>query len=213
MGTRERPRDRAFRSAEETVAAVARELRLARTSAGLSLREVAAAAGVSHTKVWHIEHGRTPDVSVLDLAVIASATGLRLGLRLWPDGDPIRDAAHVQLLGRLRARLHPDLRWRTEVPISLPGDRRAWDAAIAGIGFVIGVDAETRIRDAQAVVRRVNLKQRDGELDHVILLVADTRANRAALRAAATELAEAFPVPAREALKALAAGRAPGATG
>ncbi|HSK52696.1 MAG TPA: helix-turn-helix transcriptional regulator, partial [Clostridia bacterium] len=92
MGTRERPRDRAFRSAEETVAAVARELRLARTSAGLSLREVAAAAGVSHTKVWHIEHGRTPDVSVLDLAVIASATGLRLGLRLWPDGDPIRDA-------------------------------------------------------------------------------------------------------------------------
>jgi hypothetical protein len=60
------------------------------------------------------------------------------------------------------------------------------------------------------VAWRVNLKQRDGELDHVILLIADTRANRAALLAAATELADAFPVPARDALKALAAGRAPG---
>lgn len=211
MGTRERPRDRAQRSAEETVAAVARELRLARTSAGLSLRDVAAAAGVSHTKVWRIEHGRPPGVSVLDLTRIATAVGLRLGVRAWPDGDPIRDEAHVQLLGRLRARLHPDLRWRTEVPLPIPGDRRAWDATIAGIGFVIGVEAETRVRDAQAVVRRVNLKQRDGELDHVILLVGDTRANRAALRAAALELADAFPVPARDALKALADGRAPGA--
>jgi transcriptional regulator with XRE-family HTH domain len=210
MGTRERPRDRAQRVAAEIVTSAARELRLARVTAGLSLREVASATEMSHNKIWRVEHAASANVSVLDLTRVAEAVGLDMSLRFHPGGDPIRDAAHVQLLARLRARLHPDLRWRTEVPLPIPGDRRAWDAAIAGIGFVIGVEAETRIRDAQAVVRRVNLKQRDGELDHVILLVADTRANRVALRIAAAELADAFPVPARDALKALATGRAPG---
>jgi transcriptional regulator with XRE-family HTH domain len=179
-------------------------------TAGLSLREVAFAAGVSHNKVWRIEHAKTLDVSVLDLTRVASAVGLDISLRFYPGGDPIRDAAHVQLLQRLRARIHPDLRWRTEVPLPIPGDRRAWDAAIAGVGFVIGVEAETRVRDAQAVARRVNLKQRDGGLDHVILLVADTRANRLALRAAQPELADTFPITPRIALAAVAEGRTPG---
>ena len=71
------------------------------------------------------------------------------------------------------------LRWRTEVPLLIPGDLRAWDATIVGPGFGVGVEAETRLRDLQAAARRTNLKQRDGELDHVILLVADTRAQPA----------------------------------
>jgi transcriptional regulator with XRE-family HTH domain len=185
-------------------------LRLARVTAGLNLREVALAAGVSHNKVWRIERATTLDLSVLDLTRVAAVVGLDISLRFYPGGDPIRDAAHVQLLQRLRARIHPDLRWRTEVPLPIPGDGRAWDAAIAGVGFVIGVEAETRVRDAQAVARRVNLKQHDGELDHVILLVADTRANRLALQAARPELAEAFPITQRIALGALAEGRCPG---
>jgi transcriptional regulator with XRE-family HTH domain len=179
-------------------------------TAGLSLREVAFAAGVSHNKVWRIEHAKSLDVSVLDLTRVATAVGLDMSLRFYPGGDPIRDAAHVQLLHRLRARIHPDLRWRAEVPLPIPGDRRAWDATIAGVGFVLGVEAETRVRDAQAVARRVNLKQRDGELDHVILLVADTRANRLALQAARPELADALPITPRIALGALAEGRSPG---
>lgn len=179
-------------------------------TAGLSLREVAVAAGVSHNKVWRIEHAKTLDVSVLDLTRVGAAVGLDMSLRFYPGGDPVRDAAHVQLLHRLRSRIHPDLRWRTEVPLPITGDRRAWDATIAGVGFVLGVEAETRVRDAQAVARRVNLKQRDGELDHVILLVADTRANRLALQAARPELVDAFPITPRIALAALAEGRSPG---
>ena len=130
-------------------------------------------------------------------------------MRLYPGGDPIRDAAQFGLLSRLRGRIHPDLRWRTEVPLPLPGDRRAWDAVIAGPGFVVGVEAETRLRDIQAVARRTNLKQRDGALDRVLLLVADTRANRHALRQASDVLSTGFPVAQRDALRALNAGRAP----
>jgi transcriptional regulator with XRE-family HTH domain len=192
------------------LASSATELREARISAGLSQRAVAEAAGVSHSTVSRLERQRSPDASVLVIARVGAAVGLKPTLRLYPDGDPIRDAGHVQLLERLHARIHAQLRWRTEVPLPIPGDLRAWDATIAGLGFVIGVEAETRIRDAQAVARRTNLKQRDGELDHVILLFADTRANRLALRLGAADLSEAFRVSQRDCLRALREGRDPG---
>jgi len=209
MGTRERPIDRARRLTAEQLRALGRELHLARIGAGLSLRDVAAAAHVSHTEVWRIERACSPTVRVATLGRVAGIVGLALSVRVFLDGDPIRDAAHVRLLTRLHARIHPDLRWRTEVPLPLPGDRRAWDATIGGRGFVVGVEAETRIRDAQAVVRRLNLKQRDGELDRVVLLVAGTRANRQAVRLAMDDVAS-FTIASRDALLALREARDPG---
>jgi transcriptional regulator with XRE-family HTH domain len=210
MATRDRPIDRANRAVALLVSSTARELREARHAAGLSQRAVASAAGVSHPTVSRVERGVSPEVSLLVIARLSAVVGLKPTLRLFPDGDPIRDIAHVQLLERLHARIHPQLRWRTEVPLPIGGDARAWDATIAGFGFVVGVEAETRVRDAQAVGRRINVKQRDGELDHVILLVADTRANRLALRLGASGLAEAFPISQRDCLRALREGRDPG---
>ena len=210
MGTRDRPIDRARRVVGTILTTTATELREARIAAGLSQRAVAEAAGVSHPTVSRIERGASPEISLLAIARVGAAVGLKPVLRLYPDGDPIRDIAHVKLLERLHARIHPQLRWRTEVPLPIPGDPRAWDATIAGMGFVIGVEAETRIRDAQAVARRTNLKQRDGELAHVVLLVAGTRSNRRALAAARPGLAAAFPVSQRDCLRALRDGRDPG---
>jgi transcriptional regulator with XRE-family HTH domain len=209
MATRDRPIDRANRTAASLVAATALDLRQARINAGLSQRAVADAAGVSHPTVSRIERGTSPAVSLLVIARLGAAVGLKPALRLYPDGDPIRDLAHLQLLERLHDRIAPQLRWRTEVPLPIHGDLRSWDATIAGLGFVIGVEAETRLRDAQALARRTNLKQRDGELDHVILLVAGTRANRRAL-AVAPALTDAFPVSQRDCLRALSEGRDPG---
>jgi transcriptional regulator with XRE-family HTH domain len=209
VGTHDRPIDRANRLTTAILMDAGRELRLARIGAGLSQREVAAAGGVSHPTVSRLERGKAPAVTVLVLARVGGAVGLQLSARFFPGDDPIRDAGQTKLLHRLRRRVHPALRWRTEVPLPLPGDRRAWDAAIAGRGFTIGVEAETRIRDAQAVLRKTNLKQRDGGLDHVVLLVSDTRANREALRHAADQLA-AFTVTQRDALRALRSGVDPG---
>jgi hypothetical protein len=160
--------------------------------------------------VSRIERGASPEISLLVIARVGAVVGLKPTLRLYPDGDPIRDVAHIKLLERLHMRIHTQLRWRTEVPLPIPGDLRAWDATIAGLGFVIGVEAETRIRDVQAVARWTNLKQRDGQLDHVILLVAGTRANRRALAAAPGELAAAYPLSQRDCLRALRDGRDPG---
>src|SRR3990170_5607742 len=74
-----------------------------------------------------------------------------------------------------------------------PGDRRAWDAVVRGRGWCAGVEAETRLRDAQATARRIGLKARDGDVDHVVLLLADTRRNREALAVAREALRGAFP--------------------
>jgi transcriptional regulator with XRE-family HTH domain len=210
MATRDRPIDRANRTVTVLVSATARDLREARLAAGLSQRAVAAAAGVSHPTVSRVERGASPEVSLLVIARMSAAVGLKPTLRLFPDGDPVRDVAHVRLLERLHERIHPQLRWRTEVPLPIAGDLRAWDATIAGLGFVMGVEAETRVRDAQAVGRRINLKQRDGELDHVILLVAATQPNRRALAAASGALAAPFPISQRDCLRALREGRDPG---
>ena len=209
MATRDRLLRRANRTANDLVRVCGAEIRLSRVTAGLSQRDVGDAAELSHATVSRIERGISREVSVLSLAKLATVVGLDLSVRLYPGGDPIRDAAQFGLLSRLRGRIHPDLRWRTEVPLPLPGDRRAWDAVIAGPGFVVGVEAETRLRDIQAVARRTNLKQRDGGLDRVLLLVADTRANRHALRQASDVLSTGFPVAQRDALRALNAGRAP----
>ncbi len=200
--------ERARRAAERHRSEAARELRLARITAGLSQRAVAREALVSHSTVGRVERGQEPEVSVELLARLASVVGLDMALRFYPGGDAVRDTAHLALLERLKARVHPGLRWRTEVPLAIAGDRRAWDAVISGAGWAIGVEAETRLRDLQAVQRKLALKVRDGQLDHVLLLVADSRGNRLAVR----EARESQPgsVQQRDILAALAAGRDPG---
>ncbi len=156
-----------------------------------------------------MENGRARRVPYETLAVTAAVLGLDLPLRTFPAGEPIRDAAQVALLGRLRTMLGPELRWRTEVPLAIPGDRRAWDAVIEGRGWRVPVDAESRLRDVQAFSRRLALKQRDDRSESVILLVADTRHNRHVLRLAGPDLAATFPTPGRQAIAKLSNGERP----
>jgi hypothetical protein len=61
----------------------------------------------------------------------------------------------------------------------------------------------------QAVERRLALKQRDGQVDHVVLVVADTRRNRRAL-ASAPAAFPGFGRDARRVLRDLTGGMDPG---
>jgi hypothetical protein len=131
---------------------------------------------------------------------------------LIPDADPALDSGQLALLARLRRILDPGLVVRTEVPLPLAGDRRAWDAVVE-LETVVGIEAETRLTDAQALERRLALKQRDGRMGIVILLVADTRANRRFLEFHRENLRSRFPLDTRELLAALRAGKAPRASG
>jgi transcriptional regulator with XRE-family HTH domain len=195
---------------------VGQEHRLARVGGGLSLRDAAAASGATHQQLLRFEHGDLVRVSIPELGAWCSVVGLDLVLRTYPAGDPIRDRAHLALLERLRSRLHATLRWRTEVPLGIEGDLRAWDAEIRGrepAPWRARVEAETGIPDGQALERRLNLKAHDDPDGHVILLVSDTRSNRTALRAIRNGMRDAYPLDSRAILAALRDGRDPGASG
>ena len=209
MGTKSGVADRARRRISEDERRLRVDIADARRNAGLSQDAIGAACGISGSAEGRIETGVTRIVDIRTLAAMAAAVGLDVRLRAYPAGDPIRDAGQIRLLERLRARLHPSLRWSTEVPLPIDGDLRAWDALIRGDEWRIVVEAETVIDDLQALERHLALKRRDGREDHAILLVADTRRNRRAL-AAAPAVFGTFSRDARPILRALGSGADPG---
>ncbi len=168
---------------------------------------------MSHAQLGRIERGSNRDLTFDQVARAGIAVGLRLGARLYPDGDPLRDRAQLALLERFRARLPPTAVWSTEVPLPIPGDRRAWDACIAVGGRRAGCEAETRLTDVQALERRLALKVRDGEVDLLLLIVSDTAANRQMLALHRGALRTLLPLDGRDVLQSLGSGRLPEASG
>jgi len=210
MPSRERIVDRGTRRGTALVLELGREIRTARVEHGLSQESVGRAVGLSDTEVGRIERGVIRTVSIIQIARLLAAVGLELSARAYPSGSPIRDAPQLVLLGRLRALVSPRVTWRAEVLIGPPGDLRAWDAMLLVAGHRVGVEAETRLTDIQAVERRIALKCRDSGVDQAILLLSDTRSNRIALRTFETMIRDSFPIIGRDALRALRDGRAPG---
>jgi hypothetical protein len=137
---------------------------------------------------------------------------LDLPIRALPAGSPLRDAAQLRVLGRARTEIGERWKWRTEVPVSSdPLDRRGIDAVIRIGDKRIGLEVITRLVDVQAQVRSATLKQEAAQLDAMVLVLADTRHNRLAVRDAAPTLDGAFPIRGRAAMTALRAGQPPSA--
>jgi transcriptional regulator with XRE-family HTH domain len=213
VAVRRRRRDLAIDRGRQVAARSGAEIRMAREGAGVSLRDAAVAVGLGYRTFARIERAELRAVTVEQLCLACAAVGLEFNGRPYPWGDPIRDAAHVRLLGRLRACLPEGSPWRLELPVAIPGDMRAVDAVTRLRGTLIGIEAETRIRDVQALVRRALLKKRDAGLDVLVLLVADTRANRRVLELHREDLRADFPLDAREILRVLRHGEPPSAGG
>lgn len=181
----ERTTDRGTRVGERALRLVADEFRSSRLSTGASQESVAAAARVSRPRYSKIERAKAPTLTVLEAARIAEVLGLSLSMRLFPDSDPLRDAAQVRLLHKLLGHARPPLRSRTEVPLPQADgrlERRAWDAVLWGGGRRTMIEVETRLYDLQATERRLALKRRDDPGDGFLLVVGASRANRRALR-------------------------------
>ena len=188
------------------------ELRTARRIAGVSQATLGAAVGLSNSEVSRIEHGAADWLTVRHASELLGAVGLSLWGKTFPEGPPLRDAAHLRLLAEFEARLAPSVRCHREWPIPADHDRRAVDLVLSGLPRTIGVEAETVLEDLQALERDINLKQRDAGLAVMLLLVRGSRRNRTVLRGA-DSLRNAFPQTGRGVLAALAAGRDPGGNG
>jgi transcriptional regulator with XRE-family HTH domain len=208
-----RRRGLALERAWEVISRAGREIHIARLGSGTSLRDAAASVGIDYRTFARIERGDVAGVSVERLCLASAAVGLEFNGRPYLAGDAVRDAASLRLLSRLRACLPDDAPWQQEVPLPIPGDLRAIDAETRLVGTSIGYEAETRLTDIQAVARRALLKQRDAGLDVMVLVLNDTRGNRAVLAAHRDALRGHFPLDTRAVLRELRAGRPPGANG
>lgn len=209
MPIRYAPIDRAASRGRRQVDELVRELRNARHNAGLSQAAVAGAIGVSRSLVASWEHRRIVPAH-LQACRWGAAVGLDVSIRAFPGDNPLRDAGQLRLLERARARVGSGWTWRTEVPVTAdPRDRRAFDAVLDWGERHVAMEAIVRLVDSQGQVRPIVLKQEAAGIRCVVVVLADSRRNRVALRAGRATIAPAFPCSARDALAALRRGEVP----
>ena len=180
MATRETRRQRGRRRGLIVARSLVEQLADARRAAGVSQATLGKALERSQSAVCRFEGGRSLEyLSVVEVAEIAAMLGLDFSASLHPTGDPIRDKGHQALLARLRAELSPSWRVAAEVPLPVPGSIRAWDLLLRLADHLVGVEAETRIRDVPALARHVHLRERDGGADEIVVVLARSMTNRA----------------------------------
>jgi transcriptional regulator with XRE-family HTH domain len=215
MTARERPVDRARRLARVDVLRAGAEIRQARLGLGRSQRAVGRAARMSASQVGRIERGELHLGDHDAIARLAAVVGLDARLHLYPGPDGALDGPQLRRIARLRTVVPAWVSIRQEVPLPIAGDQRAWDLVLGGLirnGEVDSMpgEVETRLYDIQAQSRRIQLKLRDSPFESVLLIVADTKRNRAVLTEHGASLSADFPIGARACLAALRAGRHPG---
>jgi transcriptional regulator with XRE-family HTH domain len=207
MSSHRRRLDVARRAAAAELSNIGAELRTAREQAGLSQAAVAATLGWRREKISRIENARLRTAALHDLMANSAALGLTMRTKVYPDGPPLRDIAQLSVSQRLLRRISNTWRVRMEVPLMLPGDRRAFDLWLSADGISIAVEVFTKVRDVQAQIRGAHLKWRDSNAARLIVVVAESHANRAVLRSVEDLIGLDYPISARVALSALEDGR------
>jgi len=214
MPIRQGPIDLGDEDARRLIATCGTDLRETRMGLGMSQRAAARAAGISASKLGRIERREVRDPSLAAICRVARVLGQTASLRLFPAGSPVRDAGQIAVLGRLQALLGPGLRLPREVVLPIAGDLRAWDRMITGADGIAFTDAETRIGDAQALARRLEVKLRDDPRSRVlILVVARTAHNATVLREHREAFRALLPLDGAAIARSLRAGRIPTASG
>lgn len=196
MPTVDRLLQRGAQRGARALRTIGEEYRDKRVAVGVSQAEVARAMGVSRSTYTRIEGGDAVGLSIIRASQAAAVLGLDLAVRVYPGGSPLREKASLERLSRFLVHVASPLTCATEVPLPTRSygvpEQRAWDALITGAGKPTGVELEMRLRDAQALERRLALKRKDDPV-RFVLLVANTRSNREVLR----EYPDLFPSLAR----------------
>ena len=186
------------------------ELRSRREDLGIGQPQLSRALGYSQARLWRLETARV-EPTVTELSEIASLLGLELAVNLYELGDPVRDKGQPAL-GR-RFDVIPSGAWQstTETLLPNPGDRRSWDRLLrlttSPTRHLVGADLESRIRDIQALVRRTRMRERDGGVDAILLVLSDSATNRSLVGQLREALGPAYQTPPRAILVALRTGR------
>ena len=184
MPSATRASDVARRRTQRQLGDAGAELLERRLSLNQSQAHVAHASGISRKHLGRIERGRAPNLTIDELNRVATVLGMSPSVRLYPEGVPVRDVAHSSRLAAFLAEARSPLSFRVEVGLPVVegrAERRAWDAVLFRDRERCAVELEMRLRDVQALRRRIDLKRRDDPTEAFLLLIADTRHNRRVL--------------------------------
>jgi transcriptional regulator with XRE-family HTH domain len=214
MASRAARAEQGLEDARDLTRTIARELRDARRAAGIAQSTAARAAAMSPSQWGRLERGELARPDVIQVCCAARVLGMRASIRMFPVGQPVRDAPQLALFDRFIACLGAPLRVQREVGLPIEGDLRAWDAMITGAGPAFFADLETHVRDAQALERRLRLKQRDDPRAMTILLVLTRSDHHRRLLAGYREaFRDLLPLDPSPILAALRAGTQPPGSG
>ena len=214
MPYRIRELDEAVRRSRRDTTELGEALATGRRTCGATQGEVARALGWSASKVRRIERGQRKSVTHLELAMFASVVGLRYSGRFFVGSVRLRDASQLEMINGYRSMVAA---WgwncRIEDPVPITGDLRAFDLMLRANGRRVAHEFISRLHDGQAQVRPLLQKQRDAEIDSLVIVLKDTVENRRAVAEAGAALVDVFPLGPRAVLSALRSGHDPGHNG
>ncbi len=205
-----------MRRAREQAERIGNEIRLARATSGLSRRAAAHRAGVSRDTEGRVETGN-PRVGLDALCSVGTAVGLDIVIRAYPSRPlSLRDSGQLTLARLLCDQAHGGWDAALEVPAGDHGE--ATDVGFFGAQEILASEIERLILDFQAQYRRGALKRDELARRHsrpvrLVLVVEDTRRNRAAVAEHEALIRRSLPAGSREVLKALRTGHALGRDG
>jgi hypothetical protein len=206
---RKRANHRAATQAERIGSAI----KTARGITGFSVAAASARAGIAASTWRRVEHGAI-GASVATLCAMTEAVGLDFVAQVYPGREPrLRDTGQLELAQVVSAMVSDPSTVSMEVPAG--GHGEAIDMVLWRPDEILAVEIERLVLDAQAQLRRLNLK-RDWLAAHhqrrvrLVVIVEDTRRNRAALDPHMALLRATLPAGSREVFGAIRSGRALG---
>jgi transcriptional regulator with XRE-family HTH domain len=202
--------------AEHQARVAAQEIKVARLSHALTLRDASRRSGVVVSTIERIEAG-DPGVQLNTLVAVADAVGLDVVVKLYPSAGPrLRDSEQLHIAEALAKIAHP--RWQPALEVPAGDHGEAADLVLYGPDEVLHVEIDRKRLDHQAQHRRDAAKRRYLEMGEarpvrLVLVVVDTPANREAMQPHLELVRLQFPAGSREVLHALRNGRPLGRDG
>lgn len=164
--------------ADALVGSLLSELREARSEANVSQAALAVHLGWPQSRYSKFERNVRP-ATFEDVCLVATMLGLRPRLALYRVDEGIRDRGAQRLIGRFCEILAPVWAVAREAPFPTLGDLRSWDVLIRlEHAYRVGIEAETRLRDIQELVRRIRQRELHGRVDQILIVLSNSAHNR-----------------------------------
>ena len=194
--------------AREVALSIGQEVSLRRINLGLTVTAAARRAGVAPETQRRVEAG-DPVESLMTMCRVAGPLGLKVWGRGFPAATPsLRDTGQLVIADQIRTLLHPAARCQLEHGL---GNGRAIDMVVYGADEILAIEIERLLADLQAQYRsadakRIELAQAHQRPVRLVLVIADTRRNRAAAAEHARLVRAMLPATPREILGVLRRG-------